>query len=316
MRVLCPEPESFSVKGLNYLKSFSNLVEKKLTQSEFEKIAHEFDAVLIRFNTKVDYKILNPSSNIKAIISPTTGLDHIDMDLATRSNVKVFHLKGQTNFLKTVSATAELTIALMLSIFRKIPDSFYSVKKGEWNSESFKGNEIYGKTLGIIGYGRLGYKVAKIAKSMGMKVIFYDPFVSYSPKWIEKKDNMSNLFAESDVISLHIPLTGKTKHLIADNEINKMKFGVVIINTSRGSIIKTSSLLQGLKTGRVSSAALDVIEDEHLNLGINHPLVRHSIENDNLIITPHIGGTTFESVEKTDLFILKKYYKEMNESKL
>jgi D-3-phosphoglycerate dehydrogenase / 2-oxoglutarate reductase len=311
IKILCPEPESFSRNGLDYARSFSYLLDKKLNQEEFEKIAPKFDAVLVRFNTRIDASILNPQSSIKAVISPTTGLDHINLELAKKNGVKVFHLRGQKEFLRGISATAELTIGLMLSILRKIPQSFSDVKNGVWESGPYTGNEVYGKTIGIIGCGRLGSKVAIVAASLGMKVISYDPFITHFPKGVTRKNNISDLFNQSDIISLHIPLSKETKYFISDKEINQMKDGVVIINTSRGLIIDTSSLLLGLKTGKVLSAALDVIEGEHLKQGIQHPLVNYARNNNNLLITPHIGGTTFESVEKTDLFILKRYYKDI-----
>ena len=310
IKILCPEPSSFSQKGLDYARSFSQLTAKTLTQSEFEKIAPQFDAILVRFNTKVGTSILKKESNIKAVISPTTGLDHIDTKSAKSLGVKVFHLQGERRFLKTINGTAELSVGLMLAVMRNIPQSYAAVKDGVWDTGPFRGNEVAGKTLGIIGCGRLGSKVSRTAVSLGMNVVAYDPNISRFPAGVSSKRTQSKVFSEADVISLHVPLLPKTKHMIADREINQMKNGVVIINTSRGAIIETSALLNGLKQGKVSAAAVDVMEDEHLQLGNQHPLVKYACEYENLIITPHIGGATFESVERTDLFILKKYEKE------
>ena len=311
IKILCPEPSSFSQKGLDYARSFSQLTAKTLTQSEFEKIAPQFDAVLVRFNTKVGTSILKKESNIKAVISPTTGLDHIDTKSAKSLGVKVFHLQGERRFLKTINGTAELSVGLMLAVMRNIPQSYAAVKDGVWDAGPFRGNEVAGKTLGIIGCGRLGSKVSRTAVSLGMNVVAYDPNISRFPAGVSSKRTQSKVFSVADVISLHVPLLPKTKHMIADREINQMKDGVVIINTSRGAIIETSALLSGLKQGKVYAAAVDVMEDEHLQLGNQHPLVKHAREYENLIITPHIGGATFESVERTDLFILKKYEREI-----
>jgi phosphoglycerate dehydrogenase-like enzyme len=309
--VLCPEPSSFSKKGLEYLEGFSSLTLKTMSQSEFEKTAPKFDAVLVRFNTKIGSNILEGGSNIKAIISPTTGLDHINMQSAKLNNVKVFHLHGKKRFLKGVSGTAELSIGLMLSVMRKIPQSFSAVKSGVWDAGLFRGNEVSGKILGVIGCGRLGSKVSKTAIALGMNVVAYDPYISRFPAGVKSKKSQLKLLNEADIISLHVPLSKETKHLISDREISQMKSGVVIINTSRGAIINTESLINGLNSGRVSAAALDVIEDEHLMKGILHPLVKYARKHSNLLITPHIGGATFESVEKTDLFILERYYKQL-----
>ena len=308
-KMLCPEPNSFSQKGLDYARYFSHLTAKTMTQKEFEKNAPQFDAVLVRFNTKVGSNIFGKESNIKAVISPATGLDHIDMKSAKLNGVKVFHLRGKKRFLKGVSGTAELSVGLMLSVMRKIPQSFSAVKNGIWDTGPFRGNEVAGKTLGVIGCGRLGSKVSRTAVSLGMKVIAYDPYISRFPSGVEVKSSQLDLLSNADIVSLHVPLLDETKHLISHNEVSQMKTGVVIINTSRGAIIKTSALLNGLNSKHILSAALDVVEDEHLMKGATHPLVEYACKHDNLLITPHIGGATFESVEKTDLFILENYYK-------
>jgi D-3-phosphoglycerate dehydrogenase len=311
IRMLCPEPESFSKKGLDFVSQFVDLTSRSLTQLEFEKLAPEYDAVLVRFNTKVDKMIIHRHSNIFAIISPTTGLDHIDLDLAKRNKVKLYHLRGQKKFLKEVSSTAELTIGLLLSLVRKIPESFKSVKLGYWKASSYRGNELSGKTLGVIGCGRLGSKVSRVATSLGMKVIAYDPYISRYPSGVIPKNTLVELLNKSDILTLHVPLSSETKHMIGSKEISLMKDNAILINTSRGSIIETNSLLEGLKSGKIRAAALDVLEREH-EIGIyNHPLIDYALENNNLIITPHIGGATFESVEKTDLFILKKFIKDL-----
>jgi len=311
VKILCPEPNSFSQKGLDYARSFSQFTATTLTQSEFDEIAPQFDAVLVRFNTKVGSNIFGEESNIEAVISPTTGLDHIDMKSAKLNSIKVFHLRGKKRFLKNVSGTAELSIGLMLSIMRKIPQSFSAVKNGVWETGQFRGNEVAGKTLGVVGCGRLGSKVSRTAVALGMKVIAYDPFISRVPAGVELKNTQLDLFNEADIISLHVPLSEETKHLVSNDEISQMKNGVIIVNTSRGAIIKTSALLNGLNNKHISAAALDVIEDEHLMKGSLHPLVKYACKYDNLLITPHIGGATFESVEKTDLFILGNYHKKI-----
>ena len=310
-KILCPEPNSFSQRGLDFLREFAQLSAKTISQDEFEKIAPEFDGVLVRFNTKVGPNIFGKDSKIRAIISPTTGLDHIDIKSAKLNGIKIFHLRGEKRFLKGVSGTAELSIGLMLSVMRKIPQSFSAVKDGIWQTGPFRGNELAGKTLGVIGCGRLGAKVCRTAVALGMQVIAFDPYIKRFPAGVKVMKTQIDLFNQADIVSLHVPLSGETKHLISDFEISQMKKKVIIINTSRGAILKTSALIDGLNSGHVSAAALDVIEDEHLIQRTSNPLIEYASKSDNLLITPHIGGATFESVEKTDLFILKKYFKKM-----
>ena len=307
VNILCPEPESFSKKGLNYLKSKLNLTAKSMPQHIFDVEAPKYDAVLVRFNTRVTDRVMGSNSKIKSILSPTTGLDHIDLVTSKKMNIEIFHLKDQKEFLDTISATAELAVALMLSVIRRIPSCFDAVKDNRWSTENFFGNEVSGKTIGIIGCGRLGYKVARIAKSLNMKIVCYDPFASSLPDWVSKKDTLREVLLESDIISFHVPLDQNTRHMISSKEVNQMKEGIVLINTSRGAIISSKALIDGLESGKIAAAGLDVLEDEHLIVNNGNPLIEYAKNNNNLIITSHIGGATYESVEKTDMFILNKY---------
>jgi len=308
--MLCPEPENFSEKGLEYAAKNVKLTCRSLTQQQFDNIAPDYDALLIRFNTVIDKSILKTNSKIKIIISPTTGLDHIDLEAAKRNKVKVYHLRGQKRFLKEVSGTAELTIGLMLSLLRKIPQSFEAVKAGKWEPGPFRGNEVSKKKLGVVGCGRLGAKVSRVATALGMDVFAYDPYISRFPAKVKQVKTLTRLLNIVDILTIHIPLSPKTKHLISTKEIKIMKRGVVIINTSRGSIISTQALLCGLEKASIGGAAIDVMENEHDIRGSNHVLIDYANKHDNLLITPHIGGATYESVEKTDLFILEKYFSE------
>jgi D-3-phosphoglycerate dehydrogenase len=308
--MLCPEPESFSKEGLEYASKNVDLTCKSLTKKQFDNIAHNYDVLLIRFNTVIGKSILNSNSKVKVIISPTTGLDHIDLEMAKRNKVKVYHLKGQKRFLKEISGTAELTIGLMLSLLRKIPQSFEAVKSSKWEPGPFRGNEVSKKKLGVVGCGRLGTKVSRVAVALGMNVFAYDPYISRLPAKVKQVKSLTELLSMVDILTIHVPLLPKTKHLISTKEVKLMKNEVVIINTSRGSIISTQALLYGLKKGKIKSAAIDVMENE-CNIGeFGHVLIDYANKHDNLLITPHIGGATYESVEKTDLFILKKYFSE------
>ena len=308
IRMLCPEPASFSISGLEYASKKCELTALSLTSAQFEEQASSYDSILLRFNTKITSSILTPSSKIKAIISPTTGLDHIDMDIAQKSGVKIFHLKGEKKFLKGISGTAEHTIGLMLSLMRKIPQAYEAAKNNIWIPGPYRGNEVARKTLAIVGCGRLGSKVARIGVALDMKVIAYDPYIKRFPSRVEVRKTLSDVIKDADILSLHVPLNSQTNHMISYDEINQLKDGVVIINTSRGSIISTEALLKGLETRKIAGAALDVLENEHSIGKFLRPLIKYANNHDNLLITPHIGGATYESVENTDRFILDKYF--------
>ncbi len=307
-KILCPDPDSFSVKGKEYAQKFSKIHFLKLTQGEFEKKAPLYDALLVRFNFKIDHPILTENSKVKAILSPTTGLDHINLKLAEKYDISVYHLKNKKNILEKLNATSELTMTLILNLFRNIQNATESVKFGNWNPSQFRGCELNKKTLGIVGLGRLGKKVAKYANAFGMRVIFYDPYVNKFSKIYEKISDFKKFLNLSDVVSIHVPLNEETSNLIGAKELNYLK-NSYLINTSRGKIVNSEALIFSLKNKILKGAALDVIDNEHeFILNKKNDLIEYSKLNSNLIITPHIGGTTFESVEKTDLYILKQYF--------
>lgn len=308
--ILCPEPSSFSDGGLNFARQHARLDAREMNQAEFARKAPGYDAVLVRFTTRVSGDAMQ-GGRLKAILSPTTGLDHIDFEAVRRHKVRVYHLQGQKKFLQEVSATAELTVALMLAVLRNLPHASEAVKRGGWFDGSFRGHEVFGKTLGVVGYGRLGSKVARVAKALGMKLLAFDPFVKALPAHVERSTSLPALLERSDVVSLHVPLIPETVNMISFKEIALFKPGAVLINTSRGAIVDEDALLSALRTKRLSAAALDVLNDEGGILQKDgHPLLDYARSHTNLLITPHIGGATFESVEKTDLFILRRYFKD------
>lgn len=310
-RILCPKPDSFSPEGLAFAAAQAELTAETLSQAEFDRLAPEYDAVLVRFNTEVSPGLMGRGSKLRAIISPTTGLDHIDMEAAERAGIAVFHLRGQRQFLDTVSATAELAVGLMLALLRKIPQASGAVKEGAWDPGRFRGHEVAGKTLGIVGYGRLGTKVARAGAALDMRVIVHDPGVSSFPPEVEPRPSLDAVLTEADVLSLHVPLLPETTHLIDSRQLGLMRPGSVLINTSRGAIVSTPALLEALESGRLAGAAVDVLEDEPSVKERLHPLVAYARTHDNLLITPHIGGATYESVEKTDRFVLENYFRSL-----
>jgi len=313
MKFLCPEERSFSRKGLTFAKKHFDLDTGNLSRGKLKAVIDNYDGLLIRFNTKVDEELINLSSRLKYIISPTTGLDHIDIKLAEMKKIKLFHLRGETEFLSNVTATAELTIGLILSLLRNIPASFDSVKKNSWHTNSFIGTELIGKKICIIGMGRLGKRVAKIAQSFEMNVIGYDPYVLDSSSSLNLVKNLDEALKNADIVSIHIPLNEENKNFVNNDFFKKMKQGSVLINTSRGSIVEEDHLIEALKSKKISGAAIDVIQNEKLLLkGQTTNIVEYAKTRSNLIITPHIGGSTSDSIEKTDMFIINKFIHRKN----
>ena len=278
-----------------------------MTQRSFDREAPGFDAVLVRFQTSLGESVMRSGSRLRAILSPTTGLDHIDLEAARRHGVKVFHLRDQKKLLASVSATAELTIALMLALMRKLPQAAGSVLGDRWQTANFRGAEAAGKVLGIVGYGRLGRKVARTAHALGMKVHAYDIRRAAMPAFVTRCRTLPALLRKADVVSIHVPLNDETRGMIGRSELRRIKPGALLLNTARAAIVDQRAFLDALKSGQLGGAAVDVLEGEHTIGSAKHPLIAYARSHNNLLITPHIGGATEESIEKTDMNVLQRY---------
>lgn len=311
MKILIVEPDGYSPKALEIYRGLGEvLAEKKLNREELLAAVPDADVLVIRLGHKIDREVLGAAKNLKIIACPTTGLDHIDLEAAKEKGVVVVSLKGETEFLNTVTATAELSWGLLLSLVRNIPAAFESVKSGLWDRDSFKGAELRSKTLGVIGCGRLGKMCVQYGNAFFMNVLAHDPHINQSE--IEKigveSATMEELLRASDFVSVHVPLNESTENLIGKKEFGRMKDGAYIINTSRGKIIDEAALLAALQSGRLAGAAIDVMAEEDAGGQFlkNNPLLEYAKTHRNLIIVPHIGGATHDSMRKTEDFIAEK----------
>ncbi|PIP68646.1 MAG: phosphoglycerate dehydrogenase [Candidatus Omnitrophica bacterium CG_4_9_14_0_2_um_filter_42_8] len=271
---------------LKKVKEFQVDVKHKLPPEELKKIIKDYDALLVRSETKVTKDIIEAAINLKVIGRAGVGLDNVDLRAASKRGIIVMNTPGGNTM-----STAEHAVSLMLSLSRNIPQADGSVKKGEWERKKFMGAEVYGKTLGIIGLGRIGTEVAKRAIAFGMKVITYDPFLSLDKArelGIESGE-LKVIFEKADYITVHSPLTEETKHIIDKKAIEKMKHGVRIINCARGGIIDETAVLEGIAAGKIAGAAFDVYEKE--------PPVKDNplFKCDKVVLTPHLGASTEEA---------------------
>ena len=245
------------------------------------------DAMIIRSSTKADAALLEAAPKLKAIARAGVGVDNVDLDAATAKGIVVMNTPGGN----TIS-TAEYTFGLMLSLARNIPQGDASLRAGNWDRKSFSGVELRGKTLGIIGLGRIGREVGKRAAAFEMQVIGYDPFVdgeTVQQANITKVDTLDDLYAQSDFITLHSVITDETRGMINTESIAKMKQGVCIINAARGALINDNDLAQAIASGQVGGAALDVYASEPPPA--DHPLVGLK----NVISTPHLAASTSDA---------------------
>jgi D-3-phosphoglycerate dehydrogenase len=307
MRILVAEKSSFSQQGLKSLGEIAPVDALDLTQAQLAKAARGYEVLVVRLGLRVDREVLEAGETLLVVGTPTTGLDHIDLQAAQERGVAVLSLKGERLFLDQVYATAEHTFALLLSLVRRIPAAFQGVKNYEWRRDLYRGGELSGKTLGIVGCGRLGSMVARYAMAFGMRVFVYDPYKPRLPQGITTCSTLAELLSACDVVSIHVPLNPETEGMFSAGQLAQLRPGAILINTARGAVLDEAALLHALESGRLAGAALDVLCNEHdvAQVAAN-PLIEFARRHDNLIITPHIGGATQESIEKADLFIAQK----------
>lgn len=262
---------------------------------KYEELDHDgilkeiarYDGMIVRSRTKVTADIIEKgaSGNLKVIGRAGIGVDNIDVKKATELGIKVVNAPTGS----TVSV-AELTIAHMLALARQIPKADSSMKKGEWIKKQLKGTELYGKTLGLIGSGRIAQHVAKIAKALGMNILVYSPHCTdeKAERMGAKRATLEEVLKDSDFVSLHIPKTEETYHLINEERLSLMKPTAYLINCARGGVVDEEALYRFLKEGKIAGAAMDVFEEEP-------PKGSKLLELDNVILSPHIGANTKEA---------------------
>jgi D-3-phosphoglycerate dehydrogenase len=296
MKVLVSD--TLSLNGIEILKRAALEVDVKtgMPPEDLRQCIGAYHGLIIRSATKVTPEIVEAATNLKVIGRAGSGLDNVDKGSATKKGIVVMNTPGGNTI-----TTAEHTIALMFAMVRQIPQATASMKAGKWEKKRFMGMELYNKTLGIIGIGNIGKQVAKRAMALDMIVIGYDPYLSEEnakEMGIEKVD-LPGLFARSDIITIHTPITAETRNLINKKTIGMMKDGVRIINSARGGIVNEADLYEALKGGKVATAALDVFEKEPTE---NNPL----LTLDNVVCTPHLGAATEEAQENVAIAIAEQ----------
>lgn len=262
----------------------------------------------IALGQKIDKDLLMCAPNLKDVVSVTTGSLHVDLDSIKKRGINFHFLRGEDKFLETLSATAEHTWALLLGLKRKIFPSYQDVISGQWRRDGFKGGELADQTLGILGVGRLGRKVASYGNAFGMKVIGYDRDPKRVPNYVSLVSSVKKLIIESDVISIHVHATPENYNLLSKDMLSHIRPHACLINTSRGEIIDEAELVKKLKSKKIGGYGADVVQNE-LD-GKKSLLQKFAMSSpDNLILTPHIGGFTSESRFKAEVFMAKKFVK-------
>ena len=315
-RILHLEPEKYSKKDLNILRNNYELdCQENLSQAELEEITNtnKYDVIFTKLGLELNRKIIESQDTLNSIVTPTTGLNHIDNDFCKSRDVKIISLKDENFFLKEVRSTAEHTWAILLSLIRNINPATIDVKNGNWQREPFLASELDGKTIGLIGFGRLGKMVANFSKAFNMHILVNDidkSVFQYNNLHNLTNSTLEHVLKKSDIISLHIPFNNFNHKYINQNKIKLMKRGVIIINTSRGEIIDEKALVEALVNKKISALATDVLTNDSVwekKVDINNLIYKYSLSNTNVLITPHMGGYGKSSIKKTRNFIINKF---------
>lgn len=294
MKVLVTD--NMEIEYLKLDKRFTIDYRPGISREELLEMIGDYEVLVVRSRTKVDSGVIDRAKKLRLIARPGTGLDNIDLDYARSRNIVVLNSPESL-----VESVAEHTILLMLALARSITVADSALKQGRWIKDKLIGMELRGKNLGIIGLGKIGRRVAEIAKAIGMRISAYD--VVPIPHEVLgtigcKIIGLDELLSSSDFVTLHVPLTEGTRHLIDSNALSIMKKGAYIVNTSRGGVIDEEALVKALNEGRIAGAALDVFENE--------PPDARILSAKNVILTPHIAGQTLEAQREAISLIASK----------
>ncbi len=297
MKVLINDP--ISEKGIEKLKDAGFEVEiAHYSPEELVEKIKEFDAIIVRSATKVTREVIEAGKGkLKVIGRAGVGVDNIDVKAATEAGILIVNAPNAPT-----RSVAELTLGFAIALARDIVEANNELKAGEWTKKKHKGFELKGKTWGIIGLGRIGREVAKIALALGMKVIAYDP-IAKGMEGVEMRASMEEVLKEADIISLHVPLLPQTYHMIGEEELKIMKKNAILINVARGGIVDEKALVKAIEEGWISGAALDVFEEEPPKK--DSPILRCN----RIYVTPHIGANTREAQDAAGEIIAEQVIK-------
>ncbi len=264
--------------------------------SDLSEIIGRYDGIVIRSATKLTAELIERAERLKVIGRAGVGVDNVDVEAATRRGIVVANAPEST-----VVSAAEHTIGLLLALSRNIPQAYAALKQGRWERSRYGGIELADKTLGVVGFGRIGQQVARRALGLGMEVVAHDPFVArdrFRELGVERAEDLDDLLASADFLTLHAPLTDQTRLLIGTETIARMRDGVRIVNTARGDLVDEDALAEAVRSGKIAAAALDVFSEE--------PYSGPLLELDNVIVTPHLAASTEEAQDRAGVIVAEQ----------
>src|SRR6058998_3475282 len=286
--------ESIAPAGVDLLRERFDVDEN--AESPLEEIIGDYDAIVVRSATKLTAELIDRATKLKVIGRAGVGVDNVDVEAATRRGIVVANAPEST-----VVSAAEHTIGLLVALARNIPQAHAALKEGRWERKAYGGVELADKTLGVLGFGRIGQQVARRAAGLGMRVVAYDPFVAperFRELGVERAETDEGLYAVAEFLTLHLPLTDETRGAIGAAALAKMRDGVRIVNAARGELVDEDALADALRSGKVGGAALDVFSSE--------PYAGPLLELDNVIVTPHLAASTEEAQDRAGVIIAEQ----------
>lgn len=289
--------DAIAKEGIELLKNAGHdVVVEKYDADQLKVEIPKYDGVIVRSATKIRVPHLEVAKNLKIIGRAGVGLDNIDVKDAEKAGIKVVNTPAATSI-----SVAELAVGHMIAAARWIGHGTASMREGKWEKKKMKGSELFGKTVGVIGMGRIGQETAKRLLAFGMKVIAFDPYIKVSPIENVEMVEKDKLVTDSDIITLHIPHTDETHYIIDKADFDKMKDGVILVNCARGGTVSESALYDALKSGKVGSAAIDVWETEPVKD------VHKLSEFENVVMTPHVGASANEGQVRAGIEVAEKF---------
>jgi D-3-phosphoglycerate dehydrogenase len=293
-RVLCLWDVSFCPHVLDRLRTVAQVdIRAPERESVLAAIAG-YDVVLAALSLPLDAELIARAGSLRIVVTPSTGLDHLDLAALSARGIAVQSIKEEFELLDRITATAEMAWALALAAARKLPMAHQAALRGDWARDRFRGSQIAGKVLGVLGVGRLGSMVARYGQAFGLRVLGCDPAPRKVLPFVGYVD-LDTLLAQADILSIHVHLTPENRHLLDARAIAGMKDGAILVNTSRGGVVDETALAAALRSGKLGGAGLDVIDGEWRPDLSEHPLIAIARDHPNVVISPHLGGVTVES---------------------
>jgi D-3-phosphoglycerate dehydrogenase len=304
MKIVVTEPLHMADGVRSALERLGTVAYGPFNSAALARELPDCNVLVLRLGHYLDGHLLGLAPQLHFVVTATTGLDHIDLSAAQARGIRVISLRDCPDAIRDVSATAEHSWALLLALLRRIPPAAAHVREGGWNRDLFFGAQLRGKQLGILGHGRIGSMVARYGHAFGMKVVAHD----VDPERIVPPAipaALEEVVRTSDILSLHVTASAENRHFVGRRLIASMKPGAVIVNTARGAILDEAAVAEAVAAGRLAGVAVDVIEGEETSRVDASPLLASLRAGHNVLVTPHIGGATFESIAQAEAAVVQ-----------